>query len=134
MRAVVDANVLLSALLGGRGTRPVLDALRTRRFQLFTSEPLLEELVSVLSRPQWQRLVTRTQARELLVILREAATMVHPAEHVTACRDPDDNAVLECALTGRAHCLVTGDKDLLALHPFRGIRILRPADFLRLLP
>ena len=51
MRAVVDANVFLSALLGGRGTRPLLEALRARRFHLLTSELLLEELADVLSRP-----------------------------------------------------------------------------------
>jgi predicted nucleic acid-binding protein len=49
---------------------------------------------------------------------------------VTACRDPDDNKLLEIAVVGRADCLVTGDQDLLILDPFQGIPILTPAGFL----
>ena len=68
--------------------------------------------------------------RELLAILREAAIVVNPTRRVTDCRDPADNALLECALAGETDVLVTGDKDLLTLHPFRGISILRPTEFL----
>ena len=49
------------------------------------------------------------------------------------CRDPDDNMVLECALEGHAQYIVSGDKDLLELKEFRGIRIVRAAEFLNLL-
>lgn len=128
MRAV-DTNVFLSASLGGR-TRPILGALSDRRFQLITSHPLLDELAYVLSRPEWRRLLGTAQCREILAVVHEAAIVVTPTQHITTCRDPEDNALLECALAGRADCLVTGDKDLLVLHPFHGIQILRPAEFL----
>ena len=49
---------------------------------------------------------------------------------ITACRDPKDNKFLEAAIAARADVIVTGDADLLALHPFRGIPILSPAAFL----
>ena len=49
---------------------------------------------------------------------------------VMGCRDPDDDKFLETAITGEASAIVSGDNDLLAMHPFRGIPILRPADFL----
>lgn len=133
-RAVVDTNVLLSALLGGRGTSPILHAVIARRFRLVASPTLLDELAGVLSRPEWLRLLEPTRCREVLTVVRDAAVFVTPRRRVTACRDPEDNAVLECALAGHADCVVTGDRDLLVLHPFRGIRILRPAEFLRLLP
>ena len=132
-RAVVDTNVFLSALLGGRGTLPVLEALVARRFSLLTSQPLLDELVALLSRPEWLRILEPARCREVLTVIREAATFVTPRKRLTVCRDPGDNVLLECALVGRADYLVTGDKDLLVLDPFRGTRILRPADFLRLL-
>ena len=48
------------------------------------------------------------------------------------CRDPDDDKFLELAVSGNADYLVSGDDDLLALHPFREIPILRPAEFLAL--
>ena len=57
---------------------------------------------------------------------------IEPAERVSACRDPDDDKFLEVAVNGNATHLVTGDADLLALHPFRGVAILTPADFVAL--
>lgn len=133
MLAVIDTNVLLSALLRGRGARPILEALIARRFRLLISETLLEELASVLSRPEWLKLIGADDCRDFLTTIREAATMVRSKGRVTVCRDPEDNAVLECALAGQADFIVTGDKDLLVLNPFRGIRILKPADFRRFL-
>jgi uncharacterized protein len=56
-----------------------------------------------------------------------------PGALTAACRDPDDNMVLECALVGHAQYIVSGDKDLLELKEFRGIRIVRAAEFLKLL-
>ena len=49
---------------------------------------------------------------------------------IEACRDPDDNRILECAVAGQADTIVTGDKDLIVLHPFRGIQILTVRQFL----
>ena len=56
-----------------------------------------------------------------------------PKVLTAACRDPDDNMVLECALEGHAQYIVSGDMDLLELKEFHGIRIVRAAEFLRLL-
>ncbi len=56
--------------------------------------------------------------------------LVDVTDVVTECRDPKDHKFLELALSGRATCIVTGDEDLLTLHPFRGIHILRPQGFL----
>ena len=56
-----------------------------------------------------------------------------PKALTAVCRDPEDNMVLECALKGRAQYIVSGDKDLLELKEFRGIRIVRAAEFLSFL-
>ncbi len=56
-----------------------------------------------------------------------------PKALTAVCRDPEDNRVLECALESRAQYIVSGDKDLLELKEFRGIRIVRAAEFLSLL-
>ena len=69
---------------------------------------------------------------EVLELLLKNAAVVDITEPVAACRDPDDDKFLELAVNGSATCVVTGDADLLALHPFRGIPILTPADFLAL--
>ena len=56
--------------------------------------------------------------------------MFAPTEQVTDCRDPKDNLYLELALAAKAKRIVSSDADLLVLHPWRGVRILRPADYL----
>ena len=67
---------------------------------------------------------------EFLVELLQVATLLDVRESIRQCRDPDDDKLLELAVTGNASCIVTGDQDLLALNPFRGIRIFTPDDFL----
>ena len=78
--------------------------------------------------------VLEPQAGELRFVneLRTTFAVVTPVNHVTDVEsDPDDNRVLECALAAKAGVIVTGDADLLTLHPWRGIRIVTPAEFLR---
>ena len=55
---------------------------------------------------------------------------IEPKTKIKVCRDPKDNMFLELAVTGKASCIITGDKDLVALNPFRGIKIISPGDFL----
>jgi uncharacterized protein len=66
-----------------------------------------------------------------VALLVRDATIVDITEKVTASRDPKDDMLLEVALSGRAACIVSGDKDLLVLNPFRSIPILTPDDFLK---
>jgi predicted nucleic acid-binding protein len=58
-----------------------------------------------------------------------AAERVTIAERIIACRDATDDKFLELAVNGHADMIVTGDRDLLVLHPFRGIPIIDPAAF-----
>lgn len=71
-------------------------------------------------------------ARGWLRDLLAAAELVTITERIVACRDPTDDKFLELAVNGRADVVVTGDADLLALDPFRGIPIVLPAGFVRL--
>jgi predicted nucleic acid-binding protein len=63
-------------------------------------------------------------------MLLSKGTLVDIAEEVRLCRDPKDDKFLELVVSGRASSMVTGDQDLLVLHPFRGVPILTPAQFL----
>jgi uncharacterized protein len=76
------------------------------------------------------RVLTEDRRREALELLAAAALWVDPAEKLEDCRDAKDNRYLELALAARAAVIVSGDKDLLVLNPWRGIRVLRPAQFL----
>jgi putative PIN family toxin of toxin-antitoxin system len=63
----------------------------------------------------------------VLVRIKE---FIEPKTEITECRDPKDNKFLELAIAGNAECIVTGDKDLLELNPFRNIQIITPKEFL----
>jgi len=62
--------------------------------------------------------------------IEKEALFIEPVVKISECRDPKDNKFLELAVAGNAYCIVTGDKDLLVLTPFRGIKIISPGDFL----
>jgi len=59
-----------------------------------------------------------------------AAEFIPIVQVVRGCRDPKDNKILEVALNGRADVIITGDQDLLAMNPWRGIAIVSPRDYL----
>ena len=96
------------------------------------SQALSEELDDVLSRPRFERYVTWQERAAFLRDLFRMAMSVPITEPVRACRDPEDDKILELAVNGRADYIVTGDDDLLVMNPFRGIAMVRPAEFLAL--
>ncbi len=130
-RAVLDTNILISASLTGRKPLQVLRHVLENGVLIF-SEPTFGELFARLMKPKFDLYVSRERRAELLADLEAAAewTMITGALH--GCGDPDDDKFLETALAGEATCLVSGDRDLLVLDPFEGIRIVTPAAFLRL--
>ncbi len=129
-RYVFDTNVTISAVLFEQS--PPGQALHAAlsRGQLLISRATLAELGEVLGRKKFDRYLTPEEREEFLVKLVREAAVVDIMEEVRACRDAKDDKFLEVAVCGQASCVVTGDADLLALHPFRGIPILSPAQFL----
>lgn len=96
-------------------------------FELVVSATIKAELIETLTTKfGWSARRAEQACRRLW---DEACWVVRPQE-VQGSRDPDDDHVLSCALGAQAQAIVTGDQDLLALHPFRGVEILAPADFL----
>ena len=75
--------------------------------------------------------VSHEERLELLNELESSIEQFFPSEVITACRDPKDNKFLELAIAANASCIITGDKDLLILNPFRNIPILNAVDFLK---
>ncbi|GAP98171.1 hypothetical protein NIES2104_47240 [Leptolyngbya sp. NIES-2104] len=92
---------------------------------------LLEELSDVLGREKFDRFVTSEERDEFLETFVERATLVEIIERVQECRDPKDDKILELALNGQAEYIVSGDKDLLVLNPFRDVKIVTAEEFLR---
>ena len=131
-RFVFDTNVLVSALMISR-SKPRQAWDRARRIGVvLASRDTLQELASILHRPKLAAYVSRPETTMFLTEFARAVEPVAIGEPVALCRDPRDDKFLELAVAGRADFLLTGDADLLALHPFRGTAILDPASYLAL--
>ena len=133
MRAVVDTNILASALIRRQGTTgQVLDHLRDGHFTIIYSVPLVMELVEVLSRPHIRQKyhLQADDITALINLLRLRGELVSPQRKIDACRDPGDNYILEAGVEAKADFMVSGDADLLDMDEFEGIPILRVAEFL----
>lgn len=128
MKVVVDTNVYVSALVFGGVPRVSLMALKDQPFQLVVSHEIRAELSDTLRRKfNWSQAQVTQTFRTLW-----AEAECHKPTAVRSARDPNDDHVLGCALAACAEIIMTGDKDLLVLHPFRKIAILTPLDFLTL--
>ena len=131
-RVVFDTNVVVSAALLPRSLpRQALDR-ALRENAVLVSISTLFELEDVLRRPKFIKYVSELEREEFLAALINHAQVVEVRDPIQACRDPKDDKFLEVAVSGRATHLISGDDDLLCLHPFRGIAILTPHDFLNI--
>ena len=130
LRVVFDTNVVISAMLLPLSVpRRAFDR-AMREGRLLISAATTAELDEVIHRPRFDNYLSEEERIEFLTTLVHEAELVNVVERVTDWRDPRDNKFLELAVGCEASFLVTGDKDLLALNPFRGIPIVTPAQFL----
>ena len=132
VRSAIDTNIFVSAILRPDST-PALALQRAviHDVVLYSAETLLE-LQEVLNRPKFAALRSPASVKELLDSLRDWGELVVPTVPISECRDAADNMFLKVALAGSADVIMTGDSDLLSLHPWRGIAVLSPADYLAL--
>ena len=127
---VIDVNVLISAFLFARSKpRQALDKAQNIGIVLL-SDAVLAELIEVLTRPKFDRYISKRIKEQLTNELAQTALFLDPNEQITECRDVKDNKYLELAIAGKAQCIMTGDRDLLVLNPFREIPIVTVEQFL----
>lgn len=129
VRLVVDANIILSALIGGE-LRWFREVLANDDLDLLVSSRMLEEVEGVVSRPYFRKYFPVEEAVEILAIVKRNGTLVKvkpPYDRI--CRDPKDDYLLALAKKGKADFLITGDEDLLVLKKYGKARILKPAAF-----
>ena len=134
MIVVLDASTSVSAALKANSIpeRALLRAVGAPN-RLILSQEVEDEYRDVIFRPKFDRFVSVARRQKILDIVIFAAERVAPNEAVRECRDPEDDKYLALAFAGRADVLVSSDvRDLLSMHPWRGIQILPPADFLAL--
>ena len=137
MRALLDANVLISAVIRPLGTPGLVVAALLERdaFELVLSPGIVAEVEAALKLREVRRYLREPD--EALLWLADLATLADPADDTGrakgVCRDPGDDAVLSAAIEGRADAIVTGDADLLLLVEHDGVAIVAPRAFLDLL-
>lgn len=130
MRIVFDNNVLISAAL-------LKNSLPFRAFEnavkhhaVLRSHDTLHELSSILSKSKFDHYFKDNNSRITFVLAYIRATENIEVNHRINICDPKDDMYLELALSGEAECVVTGDSDLLVLHPFENIQIITPKFFI----
>jgi putative PIN family toxin of toxin-antitoxin system len=102
------------------------------RGSILLSHSVLKELTEVLGRKKLHPYLVPEEREQFIIallILKESL-FIDTNETIQVCRDPKDDKILELAVNGRADCIITGDKDLLILNPFRKIPIIKPDEFL----
>ncbi len=129
-RLVIDTNMLISAALFPKSIPgQVLDKAVRMGLVLF-SEATLAELEDVLYREKFDDYLSDEKRTIFIEALKTISHTVAIKESIQVCRDPKDDKFLEVAVNGKATAIVTGDKDLLVLHPFRNILVIQAHEFI----
>ncbi len=134
MRLVADTNIIVSALLWHAPPHHLFERMREAPLTFYTSPVLLEELVDVLSRRKLAKAISALDATpdSLLRDYRGFARSVRPSSIPRVVVDPDDDHVLACALAAHADLIVSGDRHLLDLKEYQGIRIVTAVHAVRI--
>jgi len=130
VKVVFDTNVYVSALTLPQGSAArALDRIVAGEHELFLSRPILEELLAVLAL-KFAR--DREELARVALLLSELAVMVPSKARLRVLDDAADNRILECGLSARVDAIVTGDKKMLKLAAFRGVRVITLREFLEI--
>ena len=127
---ILDTNLLISRALTPNSLTASAIRLIIDRCDLLVSQATMDEFATTLNRVQTKDYITQDEAIALITAYKEMVEWVPIIQRVQECRDPKDDKFLELAINGNAEYLITGDKDLLVLDPFRGTHILSAKDFI----
>ena len=127
MKVVFDTNVFISAFATEGVCSILLKRARLKEFKLFVCPVVIEEIKNVLKQ---KFKAEKETIEEALEVIMETSVFVEITEEIKGvCRDRDDDLILSCSLSSGANYLISGDKDLLELKEYKGIKIISPRDF-----
>lgn len=133
-RLVLDTKVLISAALSSSGAPSLLlNSLHRTKAVLVFSDPTMAELTSRLMLAKFDHYVDRDTRLRFLAEIDAVAEFVGISGAPMGCRDRSDDQFLETALAGNCRLVVSGDRDLLEMHPWHKVQILRPTQVLEAL-
>ena len=136
LKLVADTNTVVSALLWHGAPHRLFQAIETEELSFYASRALIDELADVLARRKLAAAIRASgkTVSALVAEYQQLVELVRPRalrRHVG--RDPDDEAVIACALAARADLIVSGDQDLLVLKTYRRIRIVSATEVLAII-
>jgi len=131
-RVVIDTNVYVSGLLRSNSVPSEAVLKAEKESEILVSEAVLAELAVVFRNPKFDKYIDRADREQTLRHIESISTLIDIVTPIRACRDPRDDKFLEVAVHGQADLIVSGDRDVLDLDPFRGIAIVAPAAYLDL--
>jgi putative PIN family toxin of toxin-antitoxin system len=128
VKAVIDSNIWISFFIG-KLLAGLDDYILDGLLEVVISDEQLEEMTTVLRRPKFRKHFPTDDIEEFLSLIYKTAVIVEVHHTIKDCRDEKDNFILETAIRGRADYIVTGDKDLLVLNPYKGKKIIEFREF-----
>lgn len=129
LKVILDTNILISAIVFGGKPRDILKRIISGKLGFAVSKEILDEVDGVLSGKKFN--YPSQAVYEIRNAIEGLGDNVVPEKRIDMIKkDPDDNRILECALTANADFIISGDSHLLELKVFKGIQIISPADFL----
>lgn len=132
MRVVADTNVLISGLFWEGNERKLLKMFKTEELANVISPQIIDELEDVLSRKKFN--LTKKEIASAVEQAFSFSRFVHPViESDAVKKDISDNRILECAVSGKADYIISGDKHLLDLKEYEGIKIVNASSFLKII-
>ncbi len=129
MKVVIDTNIFVSSFFGGN-PRKIIDLWKSEKITLCLSNTIIDEYIDVLRRIG---LKEEDELEELLSLFSRGFNIVFTTKTPKIKiikNDPDDDKFIECAVALKAQSIITGDKEVLAIKEYMGIRILTPQKFL----
>ncbi len=131
---VFDINVLVSSLIVVGKPQDLWRRAKTNEFSLELSDEMYNEFVNVVSRKKFEKYVTDIDVKLFLADLRQIAKFVQvKSKFKVILEDPDDDIIIRAAYDGKADYIVSGDRHLLSLKEFKGIKILTVEEMLNVL-
>jgi putative PIN family toxin of toxin-antitoxin system len=128
VRVVFDTNIFISALVIPKSlAEKAIFKIIEGEDSLVISKEIINELLSVLSTKFSS---DREAISRVAINLSELAELVTPTKRVRIFKDEPDNRILECALCGKADVIVTGDKEMLKLREYEGVKIISLKEYL----
>ena len=129
MRLVFDTNVLISALLFPKSIAAKILNWAENNGTVLYSEATLIELISVLNRPKFSKYILPEDILGLVIRIKAVWLSVEIINQTKLCRDPKDDKFIDIAINGGASHIITGDNDLLVLHPIQNIAVINLRNF-----